>query len=119
MRKPTVVGAAIVSVLLAGCSGQHGLGCGDDGRYANSRSAPPLRVPDDLSVPDESDSLSVPPARREKTPATDGRCLATPPPFSDRAPSSTADSSTVPSGNDKVSARGGTDHRVHSRREKL
>lgn len=80
-----VAALAGAALFIAGCAGESGLGCGDGNLYANSRSDAPLRVPDDLSVPDESDSLSVPSSRPSNTPPpADGRCLETPPPFSDR-----------------------------------
>jgi uncharacterized lipoprotein len=86
MFKPSLIGVMAALILIAGCAGERGLGCGDAERYANSRSDAPLRVPDDLSLPDETDSLSVPSARgRNSTPSENGRCLETPPPFSDRS----------------------------------
>jgi uncharacterized lipoprotein len=66
--------------LLAGCSHDGGLRCEDVSRYASSVSVPPLRVPDDLTVPDESDSLLIPDA----TSAEDGaatQCLEAPPSY--------------------------------------
>lgn len=91
-------GAAVLcACLLTGCFGGAGLGCGDTSRYANSRSAAPLRVPDDLSLPDESDSLSVPPpprgeaAKAQDASADDDRhCLEMPPDFSNK-PSTASD----------------------------
>jgi uncharacterized lipoprotein len=65
---------------LSGCSGEDELRCDDTSRYATSVSVPPLRVPDDLTVPDESDSLLIPdPAAAETGVATE--CLETPPSY--------------------------------------
>jgi hypothetical protein len=84
MLKLSLIGTIAACLLLTGCAGEHGLGCGDSQRYANSRSDAPLRVPDDLSVPDESDSLSVPSSRAGNAAPAADRCLETPPPFSER-----------------------------------
>jgi uncharacterized lipoprotein len=93
MLKFAFFGALMASTLLAGCAGQNGLGCEDSGRYADSQSGAPLRVPDDLSLPDESDSLDVPPKPRSEPPESERtRCLETPPDFSDRTPESTSES---------------------------
>jgi uncharacterized lipoprotein len=65
---------------LSGCSGEEELRCDDTSRYATSVSVPPLRVPDDLTVPDESDSLLIPdPAAAETGVVTE--CLETPPSY--------------------------------------
>jgi hypothetical protein len=75
----------LVSCLLGGCFlGRAGIGCADTERYADSRSTGPLRVPDDLSLPDESDSISVPPPSRSTAPSANaqpGSCLELPPDF--------------------------------------
>lgn len=69
--------------LAAGCSHDEGLRCEDVSRYAASVSAPPLRVPDDLTVPDESDSLLIPdPVPPEAGAPTE--CLETPPSYYDQ-----------------------------------
>jgi uncharacterized lipoprotein len=64
---------------LSGCSGEDELRCDDTSRYATSVSVPPLRVPDDLTVPDESDSLLIPDPAAAETVATE--CLETPPSY--------------------------------------
>jgi uncharacterized lipoprotein len=74
-----LIAGALAASALSGCSGESTLNCETSERYAAARSVPPVRVPDDLSVPDETDSLRLPPA-----PAADGageRCLETPPDF--------------------------------------
>jgi hypothetical protein len=94
MLRPALPCVLLASSLLAGCFGKLGLagtaGCDDSSRYANSESVAPLRVPDDLSLPDESDSLSIPPAPRAVSTSAastsaagnEGHCLALPPDFS-------------------------------------
>jgi predicted small lipoprotein YifL len=71
--------AALAATALAGCSRDGALNCEPADRYATARSAPPVRVPDDLSVPDESASLRLPPAAVADSAAV--RCLETPPDF--------------------------------------
>ncbi|HEX7081851.1 MAG TPA: hypothetical protein VF329_12635 [Gammaproteobacteria bacterium] len=73
----------LTSLLLAGCAGDNGLRCEDTERYQNAESVGPIRVPDDLSVPDESEALRIPPApsdalEAERDPAS---CLEDPPDF--------------------------------------
>jgi uncharacterized lipoprotein len=65
---------------LAGCSGENELRCEDTSRYATSVSVPPLRVPDDLTVPDESDSLLIPDPAAAET-GVPAACLETPPSY--------------------------------------
>ena len=67
---------------LCGCFGG-GPRCEDSARYANSDSIAPLRIPDDLTVPDESDTLLIPGGTRfgdrEQKPIEG--CLESPPDF--------------------------------------
>jgi hypothetical protein len=84
MRCPAVVATIVVGALLASCSHERGNQCGDDPRYTRARTAPPVRIPDDLTPPDETDSLRLPPGTRQASAAEDdanGRCLETPPKF--------------------------------------
>jgi uncharacterized lipoprotein len=68
------------AAVLAGCSGDKGLRCADTSLYSSSISMPPIRVPDDLSVPDESESLLIPdPVPRDAVAPTE--CLETPPAY--------------------------------------
>ena len=57
--------------------------CDDTARYAISDTIPPVRVPDDLSVPDESESLTIPPnsVTTEAGEGVDSACLESPPDF--------------------------------------
>jgi uncharacterized lipoprotein len=74
----------LVVVALAACSGESELVCGRDASYRQAVSEGTLRVPDDLSVPDESASLRIP----GQTPAAAGSegaaavCLEESPAFS-------------------------------------
>jgi uncharacterized lipoprotein len=79
-----MVRLALISVCVvaavAGCSHEDELKCDDPTRYATSTSVPPIRVPDDLTVPDESDSLLIPdPTPAESSAPTE--CLETPPSY--------------------------------------
>ena len=72
-----IVGLAAV----AGCSRQQTLPCEPDARYATARSALPVQIPDDLSPPNESDALRLPPDVGSSEVITAGECLEAPPPF--------------------------------------
>jgi uncharacterized lipoprotein len=75
-----LVSVYAAATVLAACSGEDELRCDDSSRYATSVSVPPLRVPDDLTVPDETDSLLIPdPNAAETDVATE--CLETPPSY--------------------------------------
>jgi uncharacterized lipoprotein len=67
--------------IAAGCSRTPTNNCEPNERYATARSAPPVQIPDDLSPPDESGALRLPPdAGAVPAPVADA-CLETPPPF--------------------------------------
>ncbi len=66
---------------VAGCSRMETSPCAPDVRYATARSAPPVQIPDDLSPPDASNALRLPPAAGVDGPVTAGECLETPPSF--------------------------------------
>ena len=69
-----------ITVALGGCSRDTELRCEDASQYSSSTSVPPIRVPDDLTVPDESDSLLIPdPGPSETVALTE--CLETPPEY--------------------------------------
>jgi uncharacterized lipoprotein len=48
------------SMLLGACSGDTELRCASGVSYREARSAATLRIPDDLSLPDESESFRIP-----------------------------------------------------------
>jgi hypothetical protein len=66
-------------VAIAGCSRQETVSCVPDPRYGTARSAQPVQIPDDLSPPNESDALRLPPP--VAIPVSAGECLQTPPSF--------------------------------------
>jgi uncharacterized lipoprotein len=70
-----VVGLAAV----AGCSRQETVSCNSDARYTTARSAQPVQIPDDLSPPNETDALRLPPDVGSGT--GPGPCLQSPPSF--------------------------------------
>jgi hypothetical protein len=67
--------------VVAGCSRMETDPCAPDVRYATARSAPPVQVPDDLTPPDESEALRLPPDSFLGPPTTAGECLEKPPWF--------------------------------------
>jgi uncharacterized lipoprotein len=67
--------------VLAGCSGERGMTCESVDRYAGARSVAPVRVPDDLSVPDESEAIRVPFPRPDASATPTTGCLELPPDF--------------------------------------
>lgn len=66
---------------VAGCSRMETSPCEPDARYSTARSARPVQIPDDLSPPDESSALRLPPDPGVSGPVTAGECLETPPSF--------------------------------------
>jgi hypothetical protein len=90
MTTPYVlVTAVVVGGLLAACSHDRGNQCGDDLRYTRARTVAPVRIPDDLSPPDETDSLRLPegvaPQASAAADSASEQCLETPPQFGETA----------------------------------
>ncbi len=85
MLRALWVVVVLSAVSLTACGRDKGLRCEDPGRYEASRSSPPVRVPDDLSVPDESQSLRIPQPQNGPAPgpSPDQSCLESPPDFFD------------------------------------
>lgn len=74
--------AVIVLGSLAACSRDDQILCDDTARYSTADSIPPVRIPDGLSPPDESDSLRLPPPPPDTARRSAGEpCLEQPPPF--------------------------------------
>ncbi len=72
----------IVCTAVVGCSRDEAVRCVTDLRYSTARSAPPVQIPDDLSPPNESDAIRLPPdATVAAASATPGGCLESPPSF--------------------------------------
>ncbi len=80
--------AVLAAAALCGCSHGETRGCEGSARYSKAVSAAPVQIPDDLSPPDESDSLRLPPdvagrAEQADTVQPIGNCLETPPKFNE------------------------------------
>ena len=73
--------AIVGLVAVAGCSRQQAAPCEPEARYSTARSAPPVQIPDDLSPPNESDALRLPPDLTGATALRAGECLEAPPSF--------------------------------------
>jgi len=85
MIRPALILVAVVLVA-AGCRGDYGLRCENPERYVGAGEIPPVRVPDDLSVPDETEALRIPSGEgtaAERPVTTRGPCLESPPPYSE------------------------------------
>jgi hypothetical protein len=80
MRIAPTVAAAVLFCILSACSREHTLACEPTERYISATSSPPVQIPDDLSPPDESESLRLPP-EGGTAPARSQPCLETPPGF--------------------------------------
>ncbi len=87
--------AFILPVLtaLTACGGGGTFFCADPERYTGSATIQPIRVPDGLSPPDDSQALVVPPAsgRALDSDATGRPCLQAPPDYLESRPSSGED----------------------------
>lgn len=81
MRSLGVVGVIVALAILAGCSRESTVACTPDLRYVAARSAPPVQIPDDLTPPNESDALRLPPEVGAAAPGAAGGCLDAPPAF--------------------------------------
>jgi len=79
MFRWSITGVLVICALY-GCGGESQLNCEATERYSAAGSIPPVRVPDDLSPPDESDSLRVPPPPQSR-PALSQGCLESPPDY--------------------------------------
>jgi hypothetical protein len=77
------IGCGILGLAaVAGCSRQEATLCEPEARYSGARSAQPVQIPDDLSPPNESDAIRLPPdLGGATTVVTAGECLESPPSF--------------------------------------
>jgi hypothetical protein len=66
---------------ILGCSRDEVARCEPPDRYATARSVAPVQIPDDLSPPDETDALRLPPVVPSPAEPPSAGCLETPPPF--------------------------------------
>src|SRR4051794_14244930 len=79
--------ALIVFSELCACSHGSAIACEPTSRYAAAATIGPVRIPDDLNPPDETDSLRLPPDTGRSA-QSNKPCLETPPGFyADGAPS--------------------------------
>lgn len=83
MLRLHTVGVLLVALALGACSGERGLSCESSERYTDATTSPPVRVPDDLSPPSETESLVIPPVGETalSTSNDPSRCLEAPPEF--------------------------------------
>jgi hypothetical protein len=83
LTRPCAAIFGIVSLgALAGCSSHQLARCEPTDRYTTVGSVGPVRIPDDLTPPDESDALQLPPASAADSSAPPaGGCLEEPPKF--------------------------------------
>lgn len=78
------IGVCSCLLWLGACSGPEGVVCEDTERYSKADSIPPVRVPDDLTLPDESETLAIPGGgSRAPSARADQSCLEMAPPFFD------------------------------------
>jgi uncharacterized lipoprotein len=79
-----VIASVLPIVALGACSGETELRCSRDTLYLGANSTGTLRIPDDLSVPDETESLRIPGAPPVATASagTATSCLEESPAFS-------------------------------------
>lgn len=81
MRAYNVLSLIVALAAIVGCSRQATDPCEPEARYATARSAQPVQVPDDLSPPNESDALRLPPGVGVGEATVAGECLEAPPSF--------------------------------------
>jgi uncharacterized lipoprotein len=83
MRKPVILVACVLPlVLLVGCK-SHGQTCKQDNKdYVGAQELPPLKAPPNLDPPNTRNALKVPPLDTpERVRGKDEPCLDIPPPF--------------------------------------
>jgi uncharacterized lipoprotein len=90
---------------IGACSRDEVARCEPPDRYATARSVAPVQIPDDLSPPDETDALRLPPVAPSPTDPPSAGCLEAPPPFFDTGrPGIEPDPEPVPSAEEPVAA---------------
>ncbi|MBN1240929.1 MAG: hypothetical protein JXB36_20690 [Gammaproteobacteria bacterium] len=81
LRTSFAAGTVLAAAMLTACSGERGLACESGERYETAVSVAPIRVPDDLSLPDETEALRVPFPSSGNDAPPEGECLESPPDF--------------------------------------
>jgi uncharacterized lipoprotein len=77
----------LISVLvvssLSGCASRFAQRCEDPLRYTGSGQIPPIRIPDDLTPPDQTESLQIPAPIEGEVEELESRgsCLESPPDY--------------------------------------
>jgi len=66
---------------LCGCSRERTVDCEPTERYSTARSVTPVQIPDDLSPPNETDALRLPPVAPAPRDGSSEACLEVPPAF--------------------------------------
>lgn len=84
MTPVRVIALLLTLLALGACSRGTELNCGNNTQYRAATSTGTLRIPDDLSAPDESDSLRIPGSSAAVAETGDGalNCLEESPAFS-------------------------------------
>jgi hypothetical protein len=83
MRHCALLATVCFAAALVGCSREETLSCESTERYSTAQSVQPVRIPDDLSPPDESGALRLPPDVADDRRAPTQPCLESPPSFFD------------------------------------
>jgi uncharacterized lipoprotein len=76
-----LLASAVTAAALAGCSRELTTICAAEGDYLSASTAEPIRIPGDLTVPDQSEALRVPEV--PVAASTIAGCLDAPPLYSD------------------------------------
>ncbi|MFL2547476.1 MAG: hypothetical protein ACJ0SL_09010 [Candidatus Rariloculaceae bacterium] len=73
----------LLAASLSSCASRFAATCVDPERYTDNGQMSPIRIPDDLSPPDESNSLQIPPAIEGEVEQLEsrGNCLESPPDY--------------------------------------
>jgi hypothetical protein len=81
MRSCTTLFLLLGLAVIAGCSREPTRDCASVVRYSTARSAPPVRIPSDLSPPNEEEALRLPPDLGASVDQPTEECLESPPSF--------------------------------------
>lgn len=65
----------MAAALLGACSRDKAVQCASDGNYRQAVTAGTLRVPGDLTIPNEAESLVIPPGNPDRPATESDACL--------------------------------------------
>jgi len=82
MRSSATLLLLLGLAVVAGCSREPTRSCNSAARYSTARSAPPVQIPSDLSLPNEEEALRLPPDLSASVEQPTEECLESPPAFS-------------------------------------